>query len=579
MQQYFESEMRLLQDAAQEFAESYPEQAGMLNLKALKDRDPYIERLLEGMAYLTAHVKKRINDGVPDISENILRQICPSLTKNYPSTCVVEFSPKASLQQSSIIPKDSELRSKLMGRFGTQCRFRTCYDTPIIPLKIMDVNAEEKTNGGCVLHIHMRWNTPHDKSNFDVSKLRLYLHADPGLTHTLHQALTEGAQSVTVNYSQKHQPMLRTIGNQAALVSEFLQPTDNVLPDHNTSHPGFNLLQDYFCARERFYFVGLTGLDGIDWESADDHFTIKVDSDISLPAGTRLSAQNIVVNSTLAINLFESESEPVGLTATQMEYSVKPDVTQPEEVEVYSVNHVSGYDKATGNSHLYQPLYQITPTNNESSGQFFFNEMVRDPGSGRMSTLLQINPGSHNQSHVLSCEITATNGHTPRQTMQHGDLCHGGKGFPSIAEVTNITRPSQCLTAPERKYFQWQLISLLSLKMSSVTNPESLQKLLALFDWSERSENARRIEGIAAVNTEPCTKVIRGVFRQGIEVEIHLNEKNFSSKADMYLFGKVLHEFFTMYTSINEFVQTRVVCLPGYKEFLWLPQVGQKSPL
>ena len=81
MQQYFESEMRLLQDAAQEFAESYPEQAGMLNLKALKDRDPYIERLLEGMAYLTAHVKKRINDGVPDISENILRQICPSLTK------------------------------------------------------------------------------------------------------------------------------------------------------------------------------------------------------------------------------------------------------------------------------------------------------------------------------------------------------------------------------------------------------------------------------------------------------------------------------------------------------------------
>jgi type VI secretion system protein ImpG len=70
MREYFEAEMRLLHQAAQAFAEAYPEQAGLLNLKTLRDRDPHIERLLEGVAYLTGQIRQRIDNDFPDISEN-----------------------------------------------------------------------------------------------------------------------------------------------------------------------------------------------------------------------------------------------------------------------------------------------------------------------------------------------------------------------------------------------------------------------------------------------------------------------------------------------------------------------------
>ncbi len=578
MQQYFESEMRLLQEAAQEFAESYPEQAGMLNLKALKDRDPYIERLLEGMAYLTAHVKKRIDDGVPDISENILRQTCPSLLKNYPSTCIVEFNPKSTLQQSETVVKGTELKSQLVGKLGTQCRFTTCFDTPILPIKLQAISVAEKNSGGCIIDLQFRWNTPHDKSLFDVSELPLYIHADPGLTHTLLHGLTFGVEQVSVSYSHKQQNQLSELGGQELLCDRFINTTESILPNDGNTHPGFSLIQDYFAARERFYFVTLKGLNQINWQDCDDNFTVRIDTKVSLPPGSKLTSQNIRLNCALAVNLFRTDSEPVKLNSQQMEYPVVPDVAQPKEVNVYAVDKVRGFDRATGNQVEYLPMYEIT-ADPSSQSKLYFNETVRDPGTGRNHTLLQVLPTEQSREHVLSCEITATNGHIPRQTMQHGDLCFGGNGFPSFVEVTNITRPSQCMEQPTRHYFQWQLVSLLTLKMSSIQSPESLQKLLSLFDWSQRSENQKRINGIQAISMEPTAKVIRGVFRQGVEIEVQLDEQHYPSTSDMYLFGRVLHQFFTMYTAINEYVQTRVVCLPGYKEFLWLPLAGQKSPL
>ncbi|MEJ2073015.1 MAG: type VI secretion system baseplate subunit TssF [Reinekea sp.] len=70
--EYFEAEMRSLQDLAQEFAEAYPEQASMLNLNTVKDRDPYVERLLEGMAFLTSQIRHRLDDSIPEISQALL---------------------------------------------------------------------------------------------------------------------------------------------------------------------------------------------------------------------------------------------------------------------------------------------------------------------------------------------------------------------------------------------------------------------------------------------------------------------------------------------------------------------------
>src|SRR5690606_38985717 len=56
---YFEEEMRYLHEAGKAFAQAYPEQARYLNVDSVTDRDPYVERLFEGFAFLTGRIRER----------------------------------------------------------------------------------------------------------------------------------------------------------------------------------------------------------------------------------------------------------------------------------------------------------------------------------------------------------------------------------------------------------------------------------------------------------------------------------------------------------------------------------------
>ena len=40
--EYYDEELRYLDEAAREFAEAYPQRASFLNLNQLDDRDPYV---------------------------------------------------------------------------------------------------------------------------------------------------------------------------------------------------------------------------------------------------------------------------------------------------------------------------------------------------------------------------------------------------------------------------------------------------------------------------------------------------------------------------------------------------------
>ncbi|MDX1473114.1 MAG: type VI secretion system baseplate subunit TssF, partial [Reinekea sp.] len=101
--------------------------------------------------------------------------------------------------------------------------------------------------------------------------------------------------------------------------------------------------------------------------------------------------------------------------------------------------------------------------------------------------------------------------------------------------------------------------------------------MLMLFDWTDLPENQRKIEAIAGIRTKTTHRLRRGVLFQGLEIRIELNESGYSSVADMYLFGSVLHQFFSAFANMTEFVQTRVVQLPSYKEWTWSPVFGNKA--
>lgn len=82
-QRYFEAEMRYLREAGKEFAQAYPDRAAMLNLDKPGARDPYVERLFEGFAFLMGRLREKLDDDLPELTEGLVSLLWYLLPAHY----------------------------------------------------------------------------------------------------------------------------------------------------------------------------------------------------------------------------------------------------------------------------------------------------------------------------------------------------------------------------------------------------------------------------------------------------------------------------------------------------------------
>src|SRR5687767_13774037 len=87
---YYQSELTYLREMGRAFGEANPRVAGLL---ADRGGDPDVERLLEGFAFLTARVRERMDDAVPEIIAGLSELLLPHYLRTVPACSIVEFSP------------------------------------------------------------------------------------------------------------------------------------------------------------------------------------------------------------------------------------------------------------------------------------------------------------------------------------------------------------------------------------------------------------------------------------------------------------------------------------------------------
>lgn len=90
---YYEHELDQLRHSASRFAEEFPKIARRLQLSDQECADPYVERLLEGTAYLTARIAKKLDDGSSEFPETLLNQIAPEINAPLPSRSIIRLKP------------------------------------------------------------------------------------------------------------------------------------------------------------------------------------------------------------------------------------------------------------------------------------------------------------------------------------------------------------------------------------------------------------------------------------------------------------------------------------------------------
>lgn len=114
--QYFDEEMRYLATAGKDFSSKFPEQAGYLNLTSSEDRDPYVERLMESFAFLTARIRQKLDDDLPEVTEPLLELAAPGFLSPQPSQAILQFGCRPGMLQSAYsIPKGTEVLSNPVG--------------------------------------------------------------------------------------------------------------------------------------------------------------------------------------------------------------------------------------------------------------------------------------------------------------------------------------------------------------------------------------------------------------------------------------------------------------------------------
>ncbi len=89
---YFQEELANLKELGAEFAKAHPSLAPMLSGPTA---DPDVERLLEGVAFLTALLRQKLDDEFPELINEVMHIIWPHYLKPIPSTTLIAFTPKS----------------------------------------------------------------------------------------------------------------------------------------------------------------------------------------------------------------------------------------------------------------------------------------------------------------------------------------------------------------------------------------------------------------------------------------------------------------------------------------------------
>ena len=140
---HYNTELRHLREMTGEFAREFPKIAGRLSIQDAKEicPDPYVERLLEGFAWLAARIHLKLDAEFPRFTQSLLETVYPHYLSPIPSMAVVRFDPEeadGALAPGVVVPRGTLLRSNLGKGERTSCTFQTAQAVRLLPLRVKE---------------------------------------------------------------------------------------------------------------------------------------------------------------------------------------------------------------------------------------------------------------------------------------------------------------------------------------------------------------------------------------------------------------------------------------------------------
>lgn len=417
---YYNKELRFLREMGQEFAKQYPKIASRLKLSANETPDPYVERLLEGVAYLTARTQLKIDAEYPRFVQRILEVIYPQFLYPTPASTIVRFDlsnhynvnvlnklKRGHLLESLPIEVDANTVS---------CHFSLTQDIELTPLELEashytnslsylpDLKSAKAKKSLSALRLDFSISSATKCSELTPEDLVLYLGSELPVASQLLFLLMNSCTNIVCHsyedarkwhYSLDEQPKHKGFTEEEALVFDL-----------NKSISSLRLMQEYIQLPEKFLFISQRGISqaikkaelngdfAISAPQTEDvivqsgvnkrvvghekrWFSVSFLFDSYVPELTQLlKEQDIAINTVPLVNLFKKRSVRFPVTIQDTDHHVVVDRVQPLNFEVHSMERVKGFDKFNNQQVNFTPIYKAADQSmfiNKNNNNAFFS--------------------------------------------------------------------------------------------------------------------------------------------------------------------------------------------------------------
>ena len=617
MLKYYEKELQFIRGMGKEFAERYPGVAERLDLGGFECADPYVERLLEGFAFLSARIQLKLDAEFPRFTQNLLDMVYPHYLAPTPSMAIMNFEPDLEggvTEEGFSIPRGTRLRSSLSEGMRTRCDYRTSQTVNLWPLTIEKAaylrageaeifnSLEEPVLSGIRLDLKIAPGI--EFKTLPLDKLEIYLDGGGETPHRIYELLLAHCTSIIVQPISDNgkKPSWQVKLPPSNLKEMGFDEDQALLPYTDVSFQGYRYFQEYFAFPQRFLFVELSGLKNsiqrCEEESLEIIFLFNQKNELLEGA---IDKNNFSLNCTPAINLFPKRADRIHLSHRSSEHQVIIDRTNPLDYEVYSVTSVHGIDSNLQEKQKFSPFYASDNYDNKVQAFYTIRRKPRLQSTTNKShtdyvgteSFLSLVDSSEtpydNDLKQLGVSALCTNRDLPLHiTSRGGKTLFTMEDSAPVKQIRSLAGPTKPKPPNVEGENAWRLISHLSLNYLSLVDANdkdgavALRELLTLYADIHRSETMKQINGLLSVNSSSVVRRIPGkgpiTFGRGLNISINCKESAFDG-IGVYMLGSVLERFFAKYVSLNSFTQTSLHTVERGKIKEWSVRTGTRAIL
>lgn len=635
----YNDELTHLREVGAEFAREFPKIASRLSMEGTEVSDPYVERLLEGFAFLAARVQLKLEAEHPRLIAHLLEATYPNFLAPMPSMMIARFgvdTANPNLARGFAVPRGSALVSELPRGRDTCCEFRTAHTVTLWPIELVSaqyfshapdlplaqlpqlpqLQGMKGMKGG--LRIRLRAGGGVAFHSLGLDRLAFYLSAPDEIAFRLHELVLGASMGTLLSHTNRPSPATRAPVVPQWRGPESVRPIgfaadEALLPESLRAFSGYRLLQEAAAMPQRLLFFEICDLAARLAHVPADETEIELivlfqRGDASLEA--LVDSTSLALFCTPAINLFHKRLSRIQLGPGSWEYHVVPDRTRPMDFEVHSLDSVVGFGTGRVAQQSFRPLYATCHQDSalaqdESHG---FYTVRREP---RLMSQRQQQHGSRSAYIGEEVYVSLVD---PRHAPYREDirqlsvaawvsnrdlptlLPHGGAGGSEsqwrldaagpVRRVDALRGPTRPVTRRPVGDLGWSLVSHLTLNHLSLVgeSPQraaaALRTMLTLYAAPEDVAWARQTDGVRSLEARTVVRRLpfKGPlsFGTGVEIVLELDDLAYQGTS-AFLFASVLERFFARHAAINSFTQLSLRTLQRGEVMRWAPRIGLRE--